>query len=154
MVKRNRERLITLVVKRDREADECQFSDSYYPSGQRREEVVVLIDGKQRREEQRKVDYPSGQRREEVVVLIDGKQRREEQRKVDYPSEWRMNAPPWPDNAPHRPSIICAVALSDCPKDRRMWQKAESLETERQTRPSGGVNRLVNYPSGQTRQRE
>ena len=127
MVKRNRERLITLVVKRDREADECQFSDSY---------------------------YPSGQMREEVVVLIDGKQRREEQRKVDYPSEWRMNAPPWPDNAPHRPSIICAVALSDCPKDRRMWQKAESLETERQTRPSGGVNRLVNYPSGQTRQRE
>ncbi len=40
-VKRNRERLITLVVKRDREADVCQFSDLYYPSGQRREEVVV-----------------------------------------------------------------------------------------------------------------
>ena len=98
MVKRNRERLITLVVKRDREADECQFSDSY---------------------------YPSGQTREEVVVLIDGKQRREEQRKVDYPSEWRMNAPPWPDNAPRRPLIL------------------------------GGQTkqREVDYPSGQTRQR-
>ena len=90
----------------------------------------------------------------EVVVLIDGNQFRLVNWSVDYPSEWRMNAPPWPDNAPHRPSIICAVALSDCPKDRRMWQKAESLETERQTRPSGGVNRLVNYPSGQTRHRE
>ncbi len=60
MVKRNRERLITLVVKRDREADECQFSDSYYPSGQTREEVVVLIDGKGERNRERLITLVSG----------------------------------------------------------------------------------------------
>ena len=47
------------------------------------------------------------------------------------------DAPPWPDNVPDGPSIICAVAQSDCPRDRRMWQKAKLLETERQARPSG-----------------